>query len=169
MKNNKAYTWGIRGLSLIVFFRLLLLLFLSYQTRNIGTFVYKMPAIRIFTWLEIAVMLLVILEAVTYGVLKNKIQAKAWIRLHVWSLFFVMFFIPLLMMGLIMIGLLYIDKSELKELMPRINTVRYYLAWALTITGHGAFIIVLIKSLSIKNETGAVETPSGILDEFTSE
>jgi hypothetical protein len=169
MKNNKAYKWGIWGLSIIVFFRLLLLLFLSYQTRDIGTFVYKMPAIQIFTWLEVAVMVLVILEAVAYSVLKNKIQAKAWIRLHVWCLFFVMFFIPLLMMGLIMIGLGYINMSELKELMPRINAIRYYLAWALTITGHGAFIIVLIKSLSVKNETEAVETSSGILDEFTTD
>jgi hypothetical protein len=37
------------------------------------------------------------------------------------------------------------------------------------IAGHGAFIVVLVKSLRKKNGAAPAEEPGGILDEFTTE
>jgi len=166
MKNSQPYKLGIRGLCLIAFFRLVLLMYLYYKLR-IAFATSRIP-IKIFNWLEITQLLLVIVEALLYAWLQKSIKAKLWVRLHVWSLAFVLLLMPLIIIGIVFI-IQYFDITESRAIIKSINWIKFYLSWGFTIVGHGAFIVVLVKSLQKKNETAPIPETGGILDEFTTE
>jgi len=166
MKNNQLYKLGVRGLCLIVFFRLVLLMYLYYKLRIVFT-TSRIP-IKIFNWLEIMQLILVIIEALLYAWLQRSIKTKLWVRLHIWSLAFVLLLMPLIIIGIVFIIQL-LEITESRAIIKSINWIKFYLSWGFTIIGHGAFIVVLVKSLQKKNEAAPTQEPGGILDEFTTE
>jgi hypothetical protein len=166
VKNNQLYKFGIRGLCLVVFFRLVLLMYLYYKLRAVIN-LYGLP-IKIFNWLEIAGLILLIIEALVYAWLQTKVKTKLWVHLQIWSLAFALFIMPLILMGALFL-MLFLNLDDSKETAKTINWIRFYLTWGCTIAGHIAFIVVLVKSLKKKDKAAPQEAPGGILDEFTTE
>src|SRR5205085_11537199 len=97
VKNSQPYKLGVRGLCLIVFFRLVLLMYLYYRLR-IAFAASRIP-IKIFNWVELAALFLLIIEALLYAWLQRRVKIKLWVRLHVWSLAFVLLFMPLIIIS----------------------------------------------------------------------
>ena len=167
MKNSQPYKLGVRGLCLIVFFRLVLLMYLYYRLR-IAFAASRIP-IKIFNWVEIMGLLIVIIEALLYAWLQRSIKTKPWVRLHVWSLAFVLLLMPLIIISTVFIIQMHLNIEEIRAVMKSISWIKFYLSWGFTIIGHGAFIVVLVKSLNKKIENTPTPEPGGILDEFNTD
>ena len=169
MEKRKAYTWGVWGLGIIVFIRLLLLLILFNSVNKISSYHAKIPAINIFSLLEIVLLIVVVIEAMVYFVFRYRIQTGPLVLLHVWSLFFAMFLMPAISLLLVMILPIYFNRSEFTYALINLNKIRFYLGWPLILAAHIAFAIALVKSFKSKQAAGNTEEPGGILEEFTTD
>ena len=119
----------------------------------------------LFSAIEITVFAIVLTEAIIYWLLRYKIRNILWVRLHVFTLFFVLVLIP---SSIIVIYFL-TGKGESEDfgiLVGHISHVRFYLFWILMPVAHVFFIASIVQSFKPIKETKNDEEPAGLLDEF---
>ena len=167
MKQQKKYLWGFWVLCVIILLRTLFLAYSYYKIQKISDLGYKISAVKINTAFEIALLVIIVMEAFIYWLLRYRIQNELWVRLHTGTLFFTLIIIPIIMMGVFFIAANYLGMEDYALLRITLSNIRFYLFWLLLITGHIFFVLTLVKSLKAKKEINQKANTTEILDEFS--
>ena len=107
-----------------------------------------------------------LLEMIIYWILRNRLQNRLWVHIHIWSVFLAMVILPLLYVLITFIFDQYNSPDAGTSFKNSLYQLRFYLYWILIGIGHTLFIATIVKSFSKKQETIADEQAPGLLDEF---
>jgi hypothetical protein len=163
MAKPKRYLLGFWVLCSIVFLQLLSLSVIYFFTR-ILTRNYAYPAkFNIFNVYQVILIAILLLEAMIYWSLRNKIVNTQWVKAHVWLIFFGMVIIPFLTAIILAIVPQYFNARHLKF---RIINIRVYISWTLFALAHVFFVLTLHSFFKNKNQQSAVDS-GDILEEFS--
>ncbi len=161
----KPFLTGVWVLIGCAVFRIVQLWFLYnfLLKRGINTAAYE-----VFSFLNLIIVILPLLEAFIYWRLRFDNPQKRWAHRHVWILFLAVVLLPLLMFVLTPFMVIKYPASEHPDLYPLINKINYWTFWFLFSLAHIFFIVTIVKYFKRKNEVTENETPAGLLDEFVS-
>jgi hypothetical protein len=107
-----------------------------------------------------------LLEMIIYWILRDRLQNRRWVHIHIWSVCLALLIFPILYAFISMS----IDQYNSPKIAATFNNelyqIRNYLYWLFIGIGHIFFIATIVKSFSKKQETIADEPAPGLLDEF---
>ena len=107
-----------------------------------------------------------LLEMIIYWILRNRLQNRLWVNIHIWSACFALMIFPILYAFISML----IDQYNSPKIAAPFNSalyqIHYYLYWLLIGIGHIFFIATIVKSFSKKQATIVDEQAPGLFDEF---
>ncbi|HET6996432.1 MAG TPA: hypothetical protein VFI06_15665 [Chitinophagaceae bacterium] len=144
----------------IIFASRWVFLYITYRNiRKLEGFSLDRLPLR-FLVVELAVLVILLAEIITYWALRYKIRNKWWVRLHVWPLFSFMVVFPLLLMILSVLIVRHYGSLGIGLL-----KVRAFLFWTIVPLSHIFFIVTIVQSFKpIKQPIS--DEPPGLLDEF---
>lgn len=118
---------------------------------------------------SIAMVLILLGEAMFYWHRRFKIANKVWVHIHAWSTLVALVILPLIGIVLLYDQAMYQSETEYQtsrvEVIMTIVRILQYVFWGLIAIGHIFFIATIVKSFQIKAPQPD-ESP-GLLDEFT--
>ncbi len=104
-----------------------------------------------------------LLEMIFYWILRNRLQKRLWVHIHIWSVCLGLMILPLLIPR---ISVLVFQYNAPLSILRHISQFHFYLFWLSIGVGHIFFIATIVKSLSKKQEMIVDEPAPGLLDEF---
>jgi hypothetical protein len=160
MKPAKPYLFGFRMLVVVIIIRLLLIVVAWVLIQRLAGRGFSSAT----TWISFLSVIVVIIEAMVYWYRRYKIPNKAWVHVHVWTLFVATILIPLATAVMIPVLSKMYSPDLYDNTLSNILTIRHYVYWGLLAIGHIFFIATIVRSLQLKESES--NEPPGILDEF---
>lgn len=167
MNQQKKYLLGFRVLCWVILLRLLILGIVYFAAYRYSGSYYDLSRINIFSAYQIAVLIILFLEALIYWSIKFRIANKYWVKAHVWLMFFAMIILPFFAWLTLTIAPQYLSLTEFSRLRFWASSIRFYFGWGLIIIAHIFFVLTLINFFNTRNQVAKTENSPDMLDEFS--